>query len=398
MRCYSAADSGCNRSSVTVHFVVMPLVSGTRLAHYEILEPIGTGGMGEVYRAKDEKLGREVAIKVLPGEFREDEERLKRFQREAKVLASLNHPNIAAIYGVEQTDATHFLVLELVEGETLAERISRGPIQMDESLEIGRRVAEALEEAHEQGVVHRDLKPANIKITPRDEIKVLDFGLAKAFGEEAHESDSSMSPTLTRDATGVGVIMGTAAYMSPEQARGRPVDKRTDIFAFGAVLYEMLTGRKAFPGDDVSDVLAAVIKLEPDWTDLPRELPPPLLALLRRCLEKDPRKRRRDIGDVWYELQNSEVLKTNTESPRSSQWRFVLAGAAVVGVIVAAAAWINRSPSGIPQKVVRFDFDATPIGAAAGQVLAISPMGLVSFIQVLEGASLFEISVIWKNV
>jgi serine/threonine-protein kinase len=221
------------------------LLPGHQLAHYEIIEPIGKGGMGEVYRAKDSKLGRDVAIKVLPDEFARDEERLRRFQREAKVLASLNHPNIAAIYGLEHSEGTHYLVLEMVEGETLAERIARGPIPVDEAVRIAMKIATALQEAHDRGIVHRDLKPANIKLTPDDDVKVLDFGLAKAFIEDAPDADSSMSPTITRNATRVGVILGTAAYMSPEQAKGKRVDRQTDIFAFGAVLYEMLTRQKA---------------------------------------------------------------------------------------------------------------------------------------------------------
>ncbi len=220
----------------------MSLEAGQKLAHYEILEPIGKGGMGEVYRAKDSKLGRDVAIKVLREEFAENEERLARFKREAKVLAALNHPGIAAIHGLEESDGTHYLVLELVPGETLAERISRGPIPVEEAIEIASKIAEALEEAHEHGIVHRDLKPANIKQTEDGKIKVLDFGLAKAFVDETRDADSSMSPTLTRDATRVGVILGTASFMSPEQAKGNRVDKRTEIFAFGAVLYELLTG------------------------------------------------------------------------------------------------------------------------------------------------------------
>ena len=280
----------------------MLLTSGQKLAHYEILESIGKGGMGEVYRARDEKLGRHVAIKVLPSEFSQDAERLARFKREAKVLASLNHPGIAAIHGLEESEGTHYLVLELVPGETLAARIARGPIPADEALQIAVRIAEALEEAHEQGIVHRDLKPANIMLTPEGKVVVLDFGLAKAFVEQTHEADSSLSPTLTRDATRVGVILGTAAYMSPEQAKGKDVDKRTDIFAFGAVLYEMLTGKKAFPGEDVSEVLAAVITLPPDWEALPQNR---IADLLRRCLDKDLRKRFRDIGDVWYELEQA---------------------------------------------------------------------------------------------
>jgi len=251
----------------------MSLSPGHQLDHYEILELIGKGGMGEVYRARDGKLGRDVAIKVLPDEIGQDRERLARFKREAKVLASLNHPGIAAIYGLEKSEDTHYLVLELVPGETLAARIARGPIPFEEALSIATQITEALQEAHEHGIVHRDLKPANIMLTPDDKVKILDFGLAKAFVDETPKGDDSMSPTLTRDATRVGVILGTAAYMSPEQAKGKQVDKRTDIFAFGAVLYEMLTGQRAFAGEDVSDTLAAVLRAEPDWNLLPEKSP-----------------------------------------------------------------------------------------------------------------------------
>ena len=251
-----------------------------------------------MYRARDGKLGRDVAIKVLPDEFAQDEERLRRFQREAKVLASLNHPNIASIYGLEQSDSTHYFVLELVPGETLAERIARGPIPLDEAVEIATKIAEALEEAREQGIVHRDLKPANLKQTEDGKIKVLDFGLAKVFQEETPDADSSMSPTLTRDATWDGVILGTAAYMSPEQAKGRRVDKRPDVWAFGVVLYEMLTGKRAFAGEDVFDTLAYVLRKEPAWEALPAETPAELRQALRVCLTKDPKRRARDIADV----------------------------------------------------------------------------------------------------
>ena len=289
---------------------------------------------GEVYRARDGKLGRDVAIKVLPEEFAENEERLARFKREAKVLASLNHPNIASIYSLEQSGNIHYLVLELVPGETLAERISRGPIPLEEALDIATQMAEALEEAHEQGIVHRDLKPANVKQTEDGKIKVLDYGLAKVFQEETPEADSSMSPTLTRDATRVGVILGTATYMSPEQAKGKKVDKRTDIFAFGAVLYEMLTGKKAFRGDDVSEVLASVINLEPDWNALPRNNQR-LSELIRRCLEKDPNKRRRDIGDVRLDLEDAVGAETPATSVKGVGWKLVgIPIAALVGAVV----------------------------------------------------------------
>ena len=291
----------------------MSLISGDRLQYYEITGPLGAGGMGVVYQARDTKLGRDVAIKVLPEDFADNPERLARFQREAQVLASLNHPNIAAIYGLEESDGVHFLVLELVPGETLAERIARGGLSVEEALEIASQIAEALEEAHESGIVHRDLKPANVKITPDGKVKVLDFGLAKAFAEESAAADSSLSPTLTRDATRAGVILGTAAYMSPEQARGKSVDKRSDIFSFGCVLYEMLTGRKAFDGEEVSDILAAVLKTEPDFEALPSNLHPRLRELLRRCLVKNPKERRRDIGDVRVEIK--DALQEGTELP-----------------------------------------------------------------------------------
>ena len=359
----------------------MSLEAGHQLAHYEILELIGKGGMGEVYRARDGKLGRDVAIKVLPDEFAEDTERLRRFQREAKVLASLNHPNIAAIYGLEQSEGTHYLVLELVPGETLAERIARGPISVEEALRIGIKVTEALEAAHEQRIVHRDLKPANVKLTPDDDIKVLDFGLAKAFAQEMSELDSSMSPTITRGATRAGVIMGTAAYMSPEQAKGKKVDARTDIFAFGTVLYEMLTGMKAFPGEDVSEMLAAVIKSEPDWNVLPAGLDPRVLNLLGRCLRKDRKNRRQSIGDVRVEIQ--EILdepagasagQAVAVSPSSRARERIAWGILVAALVTGMAAWWLARPG--PPLVARL---ALPLQEdhrlAVDRGMAISPDG-----------------------
>src|SRR5438067_1452592 len=238
---------------------------GTKLAHYEITSHLGSGGMGDVYQATDSKLGRSVAIKFLPEAFSHDSERVARFEREARVLASLNHSNIAAIHGLEESGGRKFLVMELAGGETLAERIKRGPIPVDESLGIAKQICEALESAHEKAIIHRDLKPANVKITPDGKVKVLDFGLAKVFESETSKANLSESPTLSMAATNAGVILGTAAYMSPEQAKGRTVDQRTDIFAFGCVLYEMLSGRQAFEGDDVTEILAAVVQAEPDW-------------------------------------------------------------------------------------------------------------------------------------
>ena len=362
----------------------MSLPPGHRLAHYEIVEPIGKGGMGEVYRARDGKLGRDVAIKVLPEEFAENEERLARFKREAKVLASLNHPNIASIYGLEQSDETHYLVLELVPGETLAERISRGPIPLEEVLDIATQMAEALEEAHEHGIVHRDLKPANVKQTEDGKIKVLDYGLAKVFQEETPEADSSMSPTLTRDVTRVGVILGTAAYMSPEQACGKPVDRRTDIWAFGAVLFEMLTGTKPFPGDDISQTLARVIDREPDWSALPATVPPSLATYLRRCLQKDPRQRVQAIGDVRLALEGA-FETTATQQGAVSQpvgWRpsMGMAATAVLLFSIAAgvAVWsvVHREPT--PRPVIRFSLPLPPgetLTAAGRHAVALSSDG-----------------------
>ena len=258
--------------------------------------------MGEVYRARDGKLNRDVAIKVLPEAVAEDAERLARFQREAQVLAALNHPHIAAIYGLEKAGNVEALVLELVEGETLAEKIAAGPVPIDEALAIARQIAEALEAAHEKGIVHRDLKPANVKVTPDGKVKVLDFGLAKALTGDASSPDLTRSPTLTAAATQAGVVIGTAAYMSPEQARGRSVDKRADIWAFGAVLYEMLSGRKAFEGETVSDTLAAVLRADIDWAALPRETPASVRRVLRRCLDRDPKTRFHDIADARIEM------------------------------------------------------------------------------------------------
>ena len=291
----------------------MSLAPGIRLGPYEITAQIGAGGMGEVYRARDTKLDRDVALKILPELFASDPDRLMRFEREAKTLASLNHPHIAQIHGFED----RALVMELVEGEDLSQRIARGAIPFDEALPIAKQIAEALEAAHEQGIIHRDLKPANIKVRDDGTVKVLDFGLAKALDpgagsrEPGAGSALANSPTITSPAmTMHGMILGTAAYMSPEQARGKAVDKRADIWAFGVVFYEMLTGRRAFEGEDVSSILAAVIQSEPRWDGVPASV----RRLLESCLDKDPKKRLRDIGDVWTLLDDQPAVATRTQA------------------------------------------------------------------------------------
>jgi eukaryotic-like serine/threonine-protein kinase len=293
----------------------MALCSGTRVGHYEILAPLGVGGMGEVYRARDVRLGRDVALKTLPECFIKDPERMVRFEREAQVLAAFNHPNIASIYGLEESNGIRALVIELVEGPTLAERIASGPIAMEEALRVAREVAEALEAAHEKGIIHRDLKPANVKATLDGKIKVLDFGLAKALGTDTFAAGLSDSPTIPIESTREGLILGTAAYMSPEQARGKPLDKRSDIWSFGCVLYEALAGRKAFPGDTVTDILVAVIEREPDWVGLPHNTPDTIRALLRRCLQKDAKHRLHDIADARIEIEEAVRQPVKAASP-----------------------------------------------------------------------------------
>jgi serine/threonine protein kinase/tetratricopeptide (TPR) repeat protein len=321
---------------------------GQRLGPYCILDKLGVGGMGEVYRARDTQLGREVAVKILPVIFAMDPERLARFEREARVLASLNHPHIAAIYGVETGPATagasvRALVLELVEGVTLAERIARGPVPVADALAIARQIVDALDAAHEKGIVHRDLKPANIKITPDGVVKVLDFGLAKV-GSAAAAPDLAHSPTFSIGGTHQGVILGTAPYMSPEQARGFLVDKRTDIWAFGCVLYEMLTGRAAFSGHTTSDVIAAILEREPDWSALPDSTPPSIGKLLTRCFEKNSKMRLRDVGDVRIELEDAlnhiaDVSPPSRRPPRRLSWAAVAAFATFMLMSGAAMAW-----------------------------------------------------------
>lgn len=285
----------------------MTLSAGTRLGPYEVLSPLGVGGMGEVYRARDKKLGRDVAIKVLPEAVANDHERLSRFEREAQVVASLNHPNIGTIYGVEDSGGAPALVMELVEGPTLEDRIAQGPIPLEEALPIAREIAEGLDYAHERGIIHRDLKPANVKLTADGKVKILDFGLAKALDPVAGVSspDVTRSPTITAAATQAGVILGTAGYMSPEQARGKSADKRSDIWAFGCVLWEMLTGTRLFHGETVSDTLAAVLRADIEWETLPAETPPAIRRLLERCLERDPKRRLRDVGEARIAMEEA---------------------------------------------------------------------------------------------
>ena len=347
----------------------MALHVGSRLGHYDVTALIGEGGMGEVYQATDTKLKRQVALKILPEAFSADPERLARFQREAEVLASLNHPNIAQIHGLEEADGVRALVLELVEGPTLADRIKQGPIPLDETLPIAKQIAEALEAAHEAGVIHRDLKPANVKVKDDGTVKVLDFGLAKALDPNP-EGDPSQSPTLTAAATRMGVIMGTAAYMSPEQAKGKPVDKRADVWAFGAVLYEMLSGEKPFAGDDVSDTLAMVLMKDVDWSALPADTPASIRQLLKRCLEREPKQRIRDIGDVRLAMEGAFETTEGASSEPIAQQLQVWQRSSAVAVIVLTAATITgvgvwsvmRQPD-TPAEIVRFAIAAPEISA-----------------------------------
>ncbi len=368
----------------------MALTPGTRLGPYEVTAQIGVGGMGEVYRATDTKLKRQVAVKVLPSALAADPERLARFQREAEVLASLNHPNIAAIYGLEEADSTKALVMELVEGPTLADRIARGAIPVDETLAIAQQIAEALEAAHEQGIVHRDLKPANIKLRPDGVVKVLDFGLAKALEPSSAMSPGlSQAPTITTPAmTQAGMILGTAAYMSPEQARGKIVDKRSDIWAFGCVLFEMLTGRRAFTGEDVTDTIVSVVSKEPDWAALPSHAPA-MNFVLRRCLEKDSKRRLRDIGEARLALEGAFETGVSPAAGaavviQSAVWRRVLpwvAGAALLGglVIGLTLSDVVRPAPEQPAPVERFVVTTPATDPFAPEVrtqsLAISPDG-----------------------
>ncbi len=357
----------------------MALDPGARLGPYEILAPIGAGAMGEVYRARDTKLGRQVAIKVLPDEFSRDNVRLARFEREAQLLASLNHTNIATLYGLEESEGHKFLAMELVEGETLAERIASGAIPLEEALPLFKQIAEGLEAAHEKGVIHRDLKPANIKITPEGKAKILDFGLAKAGF--AHDVKSE-SPTVTRRGTETGAILGTAAYMSPEQSRGKAVDKRTDIWAFGCCLYEALTGKVAFLGETVSDTIANILEREPEWQALPGATPGSVRALLRRCLKKDSNERLRDIGDARIEIDEARSeppgpLSTVPAAAQLPLWRRALPWsiAALMVVVAGMAVWnvIRPSPL-VPPTLTHF-----VVALDSEQQLAVRPMLPIAF-------------------
>ena len=363
----------------------MTLTPGTRLGAYEVAAQIGEGGMGQVFRATDTKLKRQVAIKILPPALAADRDRLARFQREAEVLASLNHPHIAGIYGLEESGGISALVMELVEGEDLSQRIARGAIPIGEALPIAKQIAEALEAAHEQGIVHRDLKPANIKVRDDGTVKVLDFGLAKAAEPAAGSpSNPSMSPTITSPAmTQAGMILGTAAYMSPEQAKGRGADRRSDIWAFGCVLYEMLTGKPPFEGDDVSDTLAAVLRGEPEWSRLPPDTPPPVTALIKRSLEKDRRRRIGDIAAALFVLREPSPVTSRPRREPASAGRRIAATAvtafATVGIVVGAW-WIGvRSIASEPKLVARFEASLLSgneqLAFLGNKVMALSPDG-----------------------
>ncbi|MDQ5871759.1 MAG: protein kinase [Acidobacteriota bacterium] len=373
----------------------MALTPGLKLGFYSILDRLGSGGMGEVHRAHDTRLGREVAVKALPDEFSRDPERVLRFEREARMLAALNHPAVAAIYGLEEADGQKFIVMELVLGETLSEKLSNGSMPLGEALGIAGQIAEGLAAAHERGIIHRDLKPANIKVTPEGRVKVLDLGLAKAFDtkETGSGSDPSLSPTVVMDRTEPGVILGTAEFMSPEQARGKAVDKRTDIWAFGCILYELLTGRRAFTGETATDVLVAIVTTEPRWELLPSTTPDRVRELLGRCLQKDPARRLRDIGDARMEIEEalsdlapprgrsgpgapppSPPEDREAPSRRTPGSRRVLATGVVLLALAAVGIWLTLRPrpaGSLPGRkylaVLPFkDLSATPGGQRIG--------------------------------
>jgi hypothetical protein len=378
----------------------MPLAPGDRVGSCEIVGPLGAGGMGEVYRARDTRLGREVAIKILPPLFATDPERLARFEREARTLAALNHPHIAQIHGMEAGERGHALVMELVEGEDLSSRLARGPVPVPEAIAIAQQIADALEAAHEQGIVHRDLKPANIKVRDDGVVKLLDFGLAKAWAPESAGGDAMSSPTLTARATQLGMILGTAAYMAPEQARGKTVDRRADIWAFGVVLFETLTARRAFPGDDVTEVLAKIIEREPDLAALPASTPPGLRQLIARCVIKDPKLRLRDIGVARIALAETAPLALAAGPPplaagdgraRPPVWRRAAPWIASIGIAAVVLLLVLRPAGGTPAAgpVIRLQIALPPgveVYTAVGAALTISPdASLLAFAGVREG-------------
>jgi eukaryotic-like serine/threonine-protein kinase len=371
------------------------VTTGTRLGSYEILGALGAGGMGEVYRARDTKLKRDVALKILPDRFAEDADRLARFRREAEALASLNHPNIAAIYGLDDASGTHALVLELVDGPTLAERIAKGPLALDDIWPLAMQMTEALAAAHEKGIVHRDLKPANVKITGDGRVKVLDFGLAKVFAAQRDALDLSESPTLVGTLAGsAGVILGTAAYMSPEQARGQAVDARADVWAFGCVLYEMLTGRPAFTGDTITDILSAIVRIEPEWSALPRETPASIRRLLLRCLTKDSSHRLHAIADARLEIADAlnhadmAAAVESASSSRRDRVPWIVAGTAVVAALAMSVAAFRsiRTPPPAPADAPELRLEVNTPTTTDPISMAISPDGRrLTFVATSDG-------------
>ena len=374
---------------------------GKQLGQYEIVEHIGAGGMGEVYRARDAKLGRDVALKMLPDAFARDPGRLERFEREAKLLAAVNHPNIAVIHGLEEIEGSRFLALELVEGAGLDERLARGPLTIDEALDVAAQIARALEAAHAKGIVHRDLKPANVMLGPGGHVKVLDFGLAKALGDDGGESpadDVTRSPTLV-EATRPGVILGTAAYMSPEQARGDELDKRTDVWSFGCVLFEMLAGKRPFAAPTASDAIAAILKDDPDWTTLPGNLPASVRRVLFRCLQKDPDRRFHDIADARIELEASadgsapgmgETAPAGrarvVNGSQRTVWAMLALAAAVTMFVIYSATLQDSLPAPVRRATITLPADRTmPTDFTRGAPFALSPDGSLAVYSGIEG-------------
>jgi len=369
---------------------------GSSFSHYKVTSKLGEGGMGEVWRAEDTKLGRDVALKMLPDVFAQDPERLARFEREARVLASLSHPNVAGIHGLEEVDGKRFLVMELVEGETLAERIQQGPVPVEEAARIAKQIAEAVESAHEKGVIHRDLKPANVNLTPDGNVKVLDFGLAKALigdpmsGDNMNQ-DLSLSPTLTQAMTGLGVLLGTAGYMSPEQARGKPVDRRADIWSFGCILYEMLTGQRLFTGETATDVIGAVVHKEPDLDELSSKVPGQIRRLLERCLQKDENRRLQSIGEArialqeWLENPEAEPVEEKHTRPRWLPWA-AAAAAGLIGLSMGSLLLGSSNPETQPVQRFLAELAEEPPFTGRGAAAVPSPDGrFLAYATTIEG-------------